>query len=727
MRYQHFKQPAGILSASVMALLLAGCAGPDIQYSMSDAKSTFKSRQLASADINEPKNTSQDNNDAAAKPRRKLVQFRYAPQSFENPDFQAFLKRLSSESAYVTDITGTPKSVTLSVYERQVLGDERNQKRRMLVVRDMQKMQGLLSAYDIGQNAKLQGNANLTLRETSVSVAMRKLSEQTAASIRLSDKLKNARTRVSGDFHGSVLSILQQMSRTNGFEVRFDTKEQTLLVVTAKEAQSPEFMLAHIVNPLAQAVGSTQDAEKLAAYRELLTALSTGQSERFTESVKQLPIPSEGGMVAAAYDVLVKGANQLNQSLKRFDAETKALLSGKISLASVTEGEISPAVMSKGLLDRNVCPGKELITEKLFIYQESPKEVVKFLENYFKTTNTNSAPPVTNEAVAKAPQAAASDAAPKAPVVPVVAKDASADRCANESASVFKVIEDPTGIIVTGTAQQIELAVRLTDDVDIPTKQVLAEVFLVEVQKNWERTIQTKFGAGNTTRTVSIGAVGNIVDATTLATAKGFNGAQGKFKASGPDIEGFINLLETNAVGRNISSPTLIAKNGEEAEINKVITLRKTVQTVVTAAQTGAVAQPALPNQQVQKLDVPLKLKIKPNINQHNKHVTLRFEYEETSLNSDPADSPIEKGTTKNSITTTLETAPGEVVVLAGLFKEANSQTTNALPGTSAMGAFATLFGGSNAQSTLSTELLVFIKPTVIEPKSQLSQVKSGF
>lgn len=358
MRYQHFKQPAGILSASVMALLLAGCAGPDIQYSMSDAKSTFKSRQLASADINEPKNTSQDNNDAAAKPRRKLVQFRYAPQSFENPDFQAFLKRLSSESAYVTDITGTPKSVTLSVYERQVLGDERNQKRRMLVVRDMQKMQGLLSAYDIGQNAKLQGNANLTLRETSVSVAMRKLSEQTAASIRLSDKLKNARTRVSGDFHGSVLSILQQMSRTNGFEVRFDTKEQTLWVVTAKEAQSPEFMLAHIVNPLAQAVGSTQDAEKLAAYRELLTALSTGQSERFTESVKQLPIPSEGGMVAAAYDVLVKGANQLNQSLKRFDAETKALLSGKISLASVTEGEISPAVMSKGLLDRNVCPGK---------------------------------------------------------------------------------------------------------------------------------------------------------------------------------------------------------------------------------------------------------------------------------------------------------------------------------------------------------------------------------
>jgi type II secretory pathway component GspD/PulD (secretin) len=106
--------------------------------------------------------------------------------------------------------------------------------------------------------------------------------------------------------------------------------------------------------------------------------------------------------------------------------------------------------------------------------------------------------------------------------------------------------------------------------------------------------------------------------------------------------------------------------------------------------------------------------------------VTLKFEYEETSLNSDPAETPIEKGTTKNSITTTLETAPGEVVVLAGLFKEANSQTTNSIPGVSGLGVFATLFGGSNALSTLSTELLVFIKPTVIEPKSQVSQVKNS-
>jgi type II secretory pathway component GspD/PulD (secretin) len=236
------------------------------------------------------------------------------------------------------------------------------------------------------------------------------------------------------------------------------------------------------------------------------------------------------------------------------------------------------------------------------------------------------------------------------------------DRCQEGAASnMFKVLEDPTGVIVTGTAQQIELAVRLTEDIDIPTKQVLAEVFLVEVQKNWARTIETKIGR-DTYRTTpgsataanplgaqanpyglatSSGSVSQIVDAASLVTSKGISGMQGKFSASNGDITAFINLLETNSVGRNISSPTLIAKNGEEAEITKVVTLRKTVQTVVNAAVTGSIAQPALPNQQVQKLDVPLKLKIKPFINQHNKHVTLKFEYEETTLNPEAADTPI--------------------------------------------------------------------------------------
>jgi general secretion pathway protein D len=254
---------------------------------------------------------------------------------------------------------------------------------------------------------------------------------------------------------------------------------------------------------------------------------------------------------------------------------------------------------------------------------------------------------------------------------------------------------------------------------DLATKQVLAEVFLVEVQKNWARTIQTKIGAGKD----NVFSAGSVESNVITASSLGVTGAQGRFTASGGDILGFINLLERNSVGRNISSPTLIAKNGEEAEISKVLTLRKTVTTAIPGA--GTPTNPTtLPNQQVQTLNVPLKLRIKPSINQHNKHVTLKFEYEETTLNAAETEnglkqSAIERGTVKNLISTTFETAPGDVVVLAGLFKEANSKSTSAMPGLSSTGAFAALFGGADGVSTESTELLVFVKPTVLEPKAK--------
>jgi type II secretory pathway component GspD/PulD (secretin) len=494
---------------------------------------------------------------------------------------------------------------------------------------------------------------------------------------------------------------------------------------------------AGLVNPFVNVLQTSDDFEVLSQYRELVTMLSNGQTDRFNQRFQTISSSSAVGVLAKAYEDLARAVSKLNQMLIKFDADTVAIQDGLMRSTAVNEGEVSPAIMARGLMDRNVCPGQELITEKLFVYQEAPAKVMEFLEGYFnandtrtlKATKADEAEDAPAAEVAKPAAAAASSASAAAkPAVATVAKEAgvatAVDRCATESAkSSFKVIKDPTGVIVTGSVQQIELAARLADDVDIATKQVLAEVFLVEVQKNWERTIQTKFGAGNTSRALSVGAVGNVIDAATLATAKGINGAQGKFTASSPDITGFINLLETNAVGRNISSPTLIAKNGEDAEINKVITLRKTLTTPSPIPANSTIAP--VPNQQVKELQVPLKLKIKPSINIHNKHVTLIFEYEETSLNADPADSPIEKGTTKNSIKTTLETAPGDVVVLAGLFKEANSKSTNSIPGGSGLGVFAPLLGGSDAVSTLSTELLVFIKPTVVEPRAHLSHANS--
>ena len=76
-------------------------------------------------------------------------------------------------------------------------------------------------------------------------------------------------------------------------------------------------------------------------------------------------------------------------------------------------------------------------------------------------------------------------------------------------------------------------------------------------------------------------------------------------------------------------------------------------------------------------------------------------------------------------ITSVFETAPGDIVVLAGLYQQNNSMLTNGLPGATGVGALGALLGGKNNASTTSTELLLFIKPTVIEPKAYVAKTNS--
>jgi hypothetical protein len=746
MRTSNYTCPKNLLTLLAGVALLVGCASPDINYSMDDAKDVFKSRQLANGGKLETGADEAGMSDNISKPRRKLVQFRYAPNSFENPEFQAFLQRLSSESAYVGDVSGGSKKAALTDADKNTIAFDRANRRHMLVTKEMQQMQGQLNAFGMSKvPSGWQVHSQLNFKAAPLTMVLQRLSQQADVQIQLSDRARASKLRISGQYSGDLLSVLQQLSVAHGLQVRVGIQDQRIHVIHLQDATLQTYPVAEFFNPFEFNLADEASVFAVEAYRKLVSTLSTGDVAQFNARLGQFKPPLMQGLVNVAYERLNRGAASLNQKLRNFDQETLAIQNGAIPNLNLGDKEISAAVLSKGLLDRSICPGNEVVTEKLFVYYEAPKELVGFLDKYFKA-NPNSVslvpPPgsAPSGAVAVAPIASASapDGTPvggapvKKPRNIEISKEAD-ERCIDDANKLaFKVVEDPTGVIVTGTVSQIELAVRLTDDVDVQTKQVLAEVFLVEVQKNWARTIETKITRSGSGGSISVGSVSNVVDATKFATASGYAGMQGRFIANGGDVNAFINLLETNSVGRNISSPTLIAKNGEEAAIEKVVTLRKTIANpqIVGAspAAGGGNAPVTVPNNQVQKLDVPLKLKIKPTINQHNKHVTLKFDYEETILNpNQEADSsPIEKGTTKNSITTTLETAPGEVVVLAGLFKEANSKNASSVPGLSGAGLLRSLFGASDGLSTSSTELLVFIKPTVLEPRTVVSKASNA-
>ena len=180
------------------------------------------------------------------------------------------------------------------------------------------------------------------------------------------------------------------------------------------------------------------------------------------------------------------------------------------------------------------------------------------------------------------------------------------------------------------------------------------------------------------------------------------------------DINYLIKLVETNSLGKNISNPSVLVKDGATGVVDKTRTVKERVDTVTI---TNGVASTATT---FNDLPSPLTLTVKPKINKHNDNIDLDFSFIETKRDLDAASSP----TTANKITTNLLVEPGKVIVMAGLRTGVNSIDSNGLPGFARLGLspilapLLALVGGERNQIKNSTELLVIINPSVITSKN---------
>jgi type II secretory pathway component GspD/PulD (secretin) len=178
------------------------------------------------------------------------------------------------------------------------------------------------------------------------------------------------------------------------------------------------------------------------------------------------------------------------------------------------------------------------------------------------------------------------------------------------------------------------------------------------------------------------------------------------------NISMLVNLIESNELGRKISNPVILVKDGEQGIVDKTRTFRTQRSTTVVNASNSTTS-----NNEIDSYDAPLKLTITPNINKHNDVIDLDFNFVEENYDSATPTS----ASTSNKISTKLKIEPGEVVMMAGLFQQTQSVKSSGLPFISKLGLSKILspllgiFGGGEIDnSDKGTELLVFINPTVI-------------
>ena len=298
-------------------------------------------------------------------------------------------------------------------------------------------------------------------------------------------------------------------------------------------------------------------------------------------------------------------------------------------------------------------------------------------------------------------------------------------------------------VMITGFRHDIELVSELMESFDKPDKQVLVEVFMVNVAKNWQRQLQSKLE--NAVRTAAktdpdiaelpdtiksqLPGLIEVRDNSLVGVRGALNFANRAAAANTFTLNNFrlglawtIDFMETNSLGRKVSSPTILALDGCQAQIEKSETrylpVTATSAPVVTP---GGQTVPGEVTTTYEPRQATLSLNVTPTINPLNDHVRLKITFNDDFFVTGDANSD----KIQSKINTEFIAAPGDVIVLAGLYTEDNSKSRNGLPGATSLPILGT-FLGTSSDAKNSQEMVIFLAPEVITPKAGEVPVNSA-
>lgn len=275
-------------------------------------------------------------------------------------------------------------------------------------------------------------------------------------------------------------------------------------------------------------------------------------------------------------------------------------------------------------------------------------------------------------------------------------------------------VEDTTrSIIVRGSATDIDTIDAVIKAIDVKTKQVLIEAFIIEADSTFQQALGSRIGAmrkGGPNESVISGTIGGAATTPggiTLGAAAGtiannsITGATsgiGILKTLGTyALKLELEALQSLGKNRIVSSPSVFTLNNKEAKITQgnQIPYKTTVDGTTTTAFKEAA----------------LSLTVTPSIIGDG-NVLLDIKVNNDSPQTiEGADEP---GIKTNEITTKLLVADGDIVVIGGIKIDNSTDTRSATPGVSKVPVFGNLFKSKN-ETDKTSEMLIFISPRVIE------------
>ena len=675
---------------------------------MTSKKDALEKIQADSKDSTEIFNS----NLAPTAPKVDIIQINYGADSLKNIDFLSFLAgaKVKLSSVIIEN---------LKTQENQYLNALKKEKSPQVFLTEAIAAAKITADKDIQLAKKLNTTMTLNLSGINLSQVLEQIAKR--GKIEIKSNFNGPSPQLQGVYKGTVGSVLKTIAEENKLLVyKSANLEDTLEIYSIA---NNTLMLMNF-----DSVNSALDVKKdLIILNQKYLEIFPNDGAQSNVSDQQLDVSAE--LKTQSVTLFLEGLiNQIQISMiekernKALSDVRKVLIKESTTSKDDTENfKIANAVYKPTIKE-----GEELIIEKFSVYNQSPEDLKKIITGYSIFSKGNCAvieakPAVTLTTLATAPAtpAAATPAAATTPAAAATPAPATPAPAVTESATCVKLTldTDATGIIASGSINDIKLVEKLIDEQDSAVKQALLEVYILEVNSGWASSLEgigrrTTNGAAGTGGTAGSPATtilrgvqsASITGGLSIATALGAKN----------DIVALINMLETNSLGKTISKPSIIVKDGGTGVVNKQRTVQTTDSTTTVSNGISTIATTIRP------ISSPLVVNLTPKINKHNDNIDLAFDFNQTTRDSDLATAP----TSTNSIKTSLLIEPGKVVVLAGLKIETESASSDALPFLARsglqpiFGPLIALLGGKQAFTKTSTELLVIINPTVITTRN---------
>ncbi len=288
--------------------------------------------------------------------------------------------------------------------------------------------------------------------------------------------------------------------------------------------------------------------------------------------------------------------------------------------------------------------------------------------------------------------------------------------------------EATNSLVITAPQDAIRSLKSVIAQLDIRRAQVLVEAVIAEIKS--ERAAQLGIQwLLDATRDEGGVAFTNFTEGTSLASA--IAGAQairdGDIPGAAPAgltlgvgslgsrvrFGALVSALASDADTNVMSTPTLVTLDNEEAEI----IVGQNVPFVTGSFTTTTGETSTNPFQTIQREDVGLNLKIKPQINEGNA-VRLEVTQEVSSVVPSANSSTQGPTTSKRSIKTTVLVEDGQILVLGGLIEDSLNESLQKVPGLGDVPVVGNLFRFRSTEKS-KTNLMVFLHPVILRDSTQ--------